>query len=133
MAEARSEAIEALSKMAKAGDRGDQVAIASVSRFLTHSDPDCRAAAVFALTKATLTKCCRSPHVTAWQQVARAGDQAVVSALSPAPRDFRLKLPRDSRKTWEDFSLRSVLGERLRCGPTLCCTGPGSTSPPKSI
>ncbi|CAE7601802.1 unnamed protein product [Symbiodinium sp. CCMP2456] len=61
----RSEAIEALSKMAKAGDRGDQVAIASVSRFLTHSDPDCRAAAVFSLTK-----------------VARAGDQAVVSALS---------------------------------------------------
>ncbi|CAE7216743.1 unnamed protein product [Symbiodinium sp. CCMP2592] len=65
-AEVRSEAIEALSKMAQAGDRiGDQVAIAAVSRYLAHSDPDCRAAAAFALTK-----------------VARAGDQAVVSALS---------------------------------------------------
>lgn len=65
-AEVRSEAIEALSKMAQAGDRmGDPVAIAAVSRYLAHSDPDCRAAAAFALTK-----------------VARAGDQAVVSALS---------------------------------------------------
>ena len=88
----RSEAIEALSKMAQAGDRmGDPVAIAAVSRYLAHSDPDCRAAAAFALTKA-LTKRSADPHiVTPWlgaarSQVARAGDQAVVSALSPAPR-----------------------------------------------